>query len=448
VTSTVQGHLPSLDAAVATAGAVLEQETLAGSLLDALREGTSRGRGICRDAYGAGENFAHCLLAKTGRDLGFLVDQDAAANTYVTFAGRDRTQPRVIVGSHLDSVADGGNFDGAAGVVAGLIAIKALRESGFEPRCDITVMGARAEESVWFTTTFFGSSAALGKLAPDVLERTRVDTGKTLAEHLRACGGDPDRLRSGEPYLKPANVAAFLELHIEQGPVLEAEKLPVGIVTGIRGNWRLPAARIIGKYDHCGGVPRAWRHDSVVAGADLVHALDALWREWDAAGRDMAFTIGKFFTDPQRHALTKISGEVSFSLDARSLDARALAELEERVHAIAREIAARRGVTFDLGAATRAPVAAVAPAIRASFETGAAGLGIPTRLIGSGASHDAAAFAQAGIPMGMLFVRNANGSHNPSEQMELADLMQATRLLAWWLAKHCVAAWVPQGVGA
>ncbi len=151
----------------------------------------------------------------------------------------------------------------------------------------------------------------------------------------------------------------------------------------------------------------------------------------------MAFTIGKFFTDPQQHALTKISGEVSFSLDARSLDAQSLAELEERVHAIAREIAARRGVTFDLGAATRAPVAAVAPAIRASFEAGAAELGITTRLIGSGASHDAAAFAQAGIPTAMLFVRNANGSHNPSEHMELADFIQAARLLTWWLAKHC-----------
>jgi N-carbamoyl-L-amino-acid hydrolase len=118
--------------------------------------------------------------------------------------------------------------------------------------------------------------------------------------------------------------------HIEQGPVLEAEKLPVGIVTGIPGNWRLPAARIIGKYDHSGGVPRAYRHDSVVAGADFIHALDELWREWDAAGRDMAYTVGKFYTDPQQHALTKISGEASFSLDVRSLNAQSLAQLESR----------------------------------------------------------------------------------------------------------------------
>jgi acetylornithine deacetylase/succinyl-diaminopimelate desuccinylase-like protein len=333
MTSSGESHLPRLNAATVLADAVFEQETFAASLFDALREGTTRGRGICRDAYGEGENFAHRLLAKTARDLGFLVDHDAAANTYVTMAGRDHRRPRVIIGSHLDSVWDGGNFDGAAGVVAGLIAIKALKESG--------------------------------------------------------------------------------------------------------GNWRLPAARIIGKYDHCCGVPRAYRHDSVVAGADFIHALDDLWREWDAAGRDMAFTVGKFYTDPQQHALTKIAGEASFSLDVRSLDAQSLAQLEERVHAIANAIAARRGVQFELGAATRAPVAAVAPAIRASFEAGAAELGIPTRLIGSGASHDAAAFAQAGIPIGLLFVRNAHGSHNPLEHMEIADLLQATRLLTWWLATHC-----------
>ncbi len=438
--SDVQQRPPDFASVVSMADAVLGQQSLATSLFDELREGTKKGSGIFRDAYGEGESFAHRLLAKTAHDLGFAVDHDAAANTYMTLPGRDAKRPRVIVGSHLDSVADGGNFDGAAGVVAGLIAINALKESGFRPLCDITVMGIRAEESVWFTTTFFGSLAALGRIEPDVcVKKTRIDTGKTLAEHLRACGGDPERLSPDEPYLEPSDVAAFLEVHIEQGPILEAEKLPIGIVTGIRGNFRLPAARILGEYSHCGGVPRSYRHDSVVAGADLIHALDALWREWNAAGKDMAFTVGKFFTDPRQHALTKICGEVSFSLDLRSVVPELLSELEDRVHAIANEIAARRGVQFELGAPTRAAVGTVAPAILAAFEQGAGELRIPTRRMASGASHDAAAFAHAGIPMGMLFVRNANGSHNPFEQMDIADLLQATRLLTWWLVKNCAA---------
>jgi beta-ureidopropionase / N-carbamoyl-L-amino-acid hydrolase len=434
--SCMQPHLPMFNLVVSTADAALKQQTLAASLFDALREGTKKGNGIFRDAYGEGENFAHRLMAKTARDLGFDVDYDAAANTYLTMAGSDRTRPRVIIGSHLDSVADGGNFDGAAGVVAGLIAINSLKEAGYRPLCDITVMAIRAEESVWFTTTFFGSLAALGKITPDVCEtKKRVDTGKTLAEHLRACGGDPDRLKIDEPYLKQSEVAAFVEVHIEQGPVLEAEKLPIGIVTGIRGNYRLPAARIIGEYSHC-GVPRPYRHDSVLAGADFIHALDGLWQEWNAEGKDMAFTIGKFFTDPQQHALTKISGEVSFSLDVRSVDPELLSELEKRVHIIANDIAGHHGVQFELGVATRAAIGTVTPSILASFEVGASELRIPTRLIASGASHDAAAFAHAGIPMGMLFVRNANGSHNPFEKMEIADLLQAARLLTWWLVKN------------
>jgi N-carbamoyl-L-amino-acid hydrolase len=184
-------------------------------------------------------------------------------------------------------------------------------------------------------------------------------------------------------------------------------------------------------------VPRSYRHDSVVAGSDFIHALDQLWQEWDRSKRDMAFTVGKFFTDADQHALTKISGEVSFSLDVRSVDAELLTELEARVRTIANEIAERRGVRFELGRPTRAAVGKVDPAIMQSLSAGADQLQIPARLMASGASHDAAAFAQAGIPMGMILVRNANGSHNPREKMEVSDLLEATRLLTWWLASNC-----------
>jgi N-carbamoyl-L-amino-acid hydrolase len=151
----------------------------------------------------------------------------------------------------------------------------------------------------------------------------------------------------------------------------------------------------------------------------------------------MAFTVGKFFTDADQHALTKIPGEVSFSLDIRSVDPELLADLEARIRTISNEIAERRGVRFDLGSPTRAAVGKVAPSIMKSLSAGADHLQIPARLMASGASHDAAAFAQAGIPMGMILVRNANGSHNPLEKMEIGDLLEATRLLTWWLANNC-----------
>jgi N-carbamoyl-L-amino-acid hydrolase len=244
-------------------------------------------------------------------------------------------------------------------------------------------------------------------------------------------------LTGGEPYLKRSEISAYLEVHIEQGPVLEAEKLPIGIVTGIRGNFRLPTAKIRGEYSHCGGVPLAHRRDSVVAGADFVHALGELWETWNRDQKDMAFTVGKFFTNFDQHALTKVPGEVTFSLDLRSVDPDLLSELEAVIRTTANEIAERRGVIFDFGTSSRAEVGNVDPSILKNLIAGAEQLQIPTRLMASGASHDAATFAQAGVPMGMIFVRNANGSHNPFEKMDTRDLLEATRLLTWWLVGNC-----------
>src|SRR5262245_57907235 len=181
---------PLTDAAASSAdraaAAVADQEALGASLLDELRAKTSRGSGTHRDAYGEGENFAHRLLADTARRLGLTVAHDAAANTYMTMPGRNPDAPRVIVGSHLDSVDNGGNFDGAAGVVAGLMAAAALRAAGIGPERDITVMAIRAEESVWFSTTYLGSRAAFGIVPPDALDRRRFDTSRTLREHMLA----------------------------------------------------------------------------------------------------------------------------------------------------------------------------------------------------------------------------------------------------------------------
>jgi N-carbamoyl-L-amino-acid hydrolase len=253
---------------------------------------------------------------------------------------------------------------------------------------------------------------------------------------MRACGGDPDALATGDVYLNPAELHAYLELHIEQGPVLEREEFPVGIVTGIRGNFRCPAARVSGEYSHCGGVPRAYRRDAVMAASEFVTRLDALWGAAEESGRDMAVTIGKFFTDADEHAMTKISGAVEFSLDVRTLDPDYLDALETQVIDLAADIAARRELDFDLGAITHAKVGVINPAIQGALTKGAAALSVPVRAIASGAAHDAAAFAAAGVPTAMIFIRNANGSHNPHEAMELDDFMDGTRVLTRWLAEN------------
>ncbi|MCB1743915.1 MAG: hydantoinase/carbamoylase family amidase [Gammaproteobacteria bacterium] len=416
---------------------VRAQQPLAEAVFDELAAGTHDGVGITRASYGEGEQFAHALFARQARALDLELATDPAGNTYLTLPGADRGAPPVIIGSHLDSVAQGGNFDGAAGVVSGLTALVGLREAGVVPPQDLRVMGIRAEESAWFGVSYIGSRSALGCLPAGALDNARrADTGRSLREHMRECGCAPEVIESEAPYLPPASLGAYLEVHIEQGPVLEEAGIPVGVVTGIRGNRRLPAARCIGEYSHCGGVPRSHRRDAVMATTMLLAELDAIWRECEVDGRDFAFTVGKLFTDANWHAMTKIAGELSFSLDMRSLDPEFLAGMETRLAELATRIGDERGVRFELGEFTRAAPGLLDAGIRASLNDLVQRLQIPSMAIASGASHDAAAFADAGVPTAMIFIRNANGSHNPDEQMAIDDFMQATRLLAAWLVRE------------
>jgi N-carbamoyl-L-amino-acid hydrolase len=350
----------------------------------------------------------------------------------MTSTGSDPALRRIVIGSHLDSVPHGGNFDGAAGVVAGLAALQALRRLGVTPSRDITVMGIRAEESIWFQVSYIGSRSALGTLPDGSLDVRRVDTGRTLAEHIAQCGGDPDRLRAGYRYLDPANLHAFLELHIEQAPSLVEAGRSVGIGTGIPGNFRYPDARIEGSTDHV-GLPRRFRRDAAMAGAEFAMAMDGLWEEYDKRGVPMACTIGRFYTDTKQHGLTIVPGSFHFSLDVRAYDEAVLAELDRRVDAIIAGIERRRRVRFHRGPKARAAVGPVDPAIRAALTAAATSLGIETIDLGSPASHDAAAFAACGVRMGLIFIRNANGSHNANEAMTIEDFLDGTAVLTEWL---------------
>jgi N-carbamoyl-L-amino-acid hydrolase len=419
----------------AVAAAVTARRSLAERLFDDLvRLSRDEDAGVTRASYSEAENRIHEHFGATAQTLGLAVTRDFAANTYMTLAGSAPNEKPIVTGSHLDSVKQGGNFDGAAGVVAGLVACAALQDLGIAPRCDVSVMGVRAEESAWFGVSYIGSRAALGSLPDGALDARRVDSGQTLAEHIRAAGGAPEAIAARQRHFDPASLRCFLELHIEQGPLLDRDGIPVGIVTGIPGNFRFPDARVLGEYGHVGQL-RSWRHDAVVAASEFACALDDLWADWEKAGKPMAFTIGQFATDPALHALTKVPGELRFTLDMRAYEPAHLEALEAKTLAIVRSIEQRRGVRFELGHTARAAVGRMAPGIRDGFETIANGLGIPNRRLGSPASHDAAAFAAAGVPTAMLFVRNANGSHNPDEAMTIDDFLQATSILTGWLAE-------------
>ena len=403
---------------------------LAARLFDDLKTRTRRGRGIERDSYGPGEQAAHDLAAAVARTIGLEVSVDAIGNLHMVLPGRDRAAPMLVVGSHLDSVPQGGNFDGAAGVVAGLSILAGLAEAGTVPGCDIGVMAIRAEESAWFDVPYLGSAGAFGLLDPDCLAVRRSDTGLSLGDTLAAGGFDAGAIRERRRLLDPARLAAYLELHIEQGPVLVGEDVPMAVVTGIRGCRRLRHARCIGVYGHSGALPRAYRQDAVAATVALLSRVEAAWLRAEAAGDDLVVTTGEFTTDPAQHGPSKVPGETRFVVDIRSVTDGAMEALETEVRRQASAVEAAYRVRFDLGGASYSPPAAMDAGLQAALGGAVREVGAAPFAMASGAGHDAAVFAAMGVPTAMLFVRNRNGSHNPDEAMELDDFALATRALS------------------
>ena len=398
---------------------------LAAALFEALARATRRGRGIMRDSYGAGEQAAHDIVRSAASEVGLEIRIDAIGNLFMTLPGRDRDAPGILMGSHLDSVPQGGNYDGAAGVVAGVAALSALRRAAITPRYDLSVTALRAEESAWFDVAYVGSAGAFGLLDPACLAVQRSADGLSLASALAAGGFDPQPIRQRRRLLDPARLRAYLELHIEQGPTLVARGLPAAVVSGIRGCKRFRNARCVGEYAHSGAVARPYRHDAVAATVALLHRMEEVWLEQESSGADLVLTAGELYTDPALHGPSKIAGETRFVLDIRSLSGQTMETVAAAARAAAAEVSAAYRVQIDLGAATDSPAAMLDGRLRSAL------MGLLERPfeMASGAGHDAAVFARVGIPSAMIFVRNENGSHNADEAMALEDFAIGTRAL-------------------
>ncbi len=405
---------------------------LAASLFDELARRTRLGAGICRDSFGPGEQAAHDIVRDVASCMELEIAVDAIGNLSMTLPGRDRTAPRLLVGSHLDSVPQGGNFDGAAGVVAGLAVLAGLRGCGIVPACDVTVMAIRAEESAWFNVAYVGSAGAFGHLDPACLGIRRSDGGHSLEDAIRASGFDPEAIRARRRLLDPRAIRAYLELHIEQGPVLVERGIAACAVTGIRGCVRFRDAACIGAYGHSGALPRAYRSDAVAATVALLHDMEAQWLRREAAGDDLVVTSGEFFTDPAAHGPSKVAGLTRFVLDMRSLSGATMRDMADHARSAAARIGSAYRVRFDLGETSDSPPALMDPRLR----------GMLRKTLGefemaSGAGHDAAMFAAEGIPTAMIFIRNANGSHNPDEAMAMEDFAVGAGALSSLLLDEC-----------
>ena len=392
--------------------------------------------GISRQGYGPLENQAHEYLKNIARELDLEIKVDRCGNLFLTLPGKDRSLPCYMTGSHADSVPQGGHYDGLAGVVAAITTLWWMRKIGFQPKRDVTMVVFRMEESSWFGKAYVGSLAMAGQLTREDLALKHRSKDQTLAEAIREAGFDPENMVKTEPSIDFSKIAAFTELHIEQGPTLDSQdKARVGIVTGIRGNLRHKTCRCIGQTAHSGAVDKQYRHDAVMAMTEMLHRMEKHWAEWLVRGEDLVFTVGVFKTAPSS-AIAIIPGEVSFSVDMRSLSMDTLDRFHKLLVAECEAVGADRGVHFEFDRTLVCKAADVDKKLFNHLKDAAQQAGIDVMDIPSGAGHDSAVMADMGVPVTMIFVANQDGSHNANEKMKLEDFMLGTEVLFTSIATY------------
>jgi len=401
---------------------------LAVELFDTVRTRTFDGTGVTRECYDEGENVAMAIYRELAERNGLKTRFDPAANMIITLPGDDPGKPCLLLASHADSVPQGGNFDGAAGVAAALLTMVRLAREGARPACPVRAMVLRGEESAFYGRANIGSRLLFGTLDRKDLAAKRRGTGRTLGETLTAAGIDVEAVGRGDKLID-VPVRAYLELHIEQGPVMVARKFPTAVVTGIRGNLRHRSIMCRGEAGHSGTVPRWLRRDAVFAVSDLLMRLDEHWNRLLERGLDLVITTGVIGTDPELHALSRIPGEVVFSFEVRSQSYETLEAFYELFRSECRAVSDLRHVKFEFDDRVYTEPAKMDDGIVKKLTTLSERLGLPNETIASGAGHDAAVFSNAGIPSGMIFVRNANGSHNPNEAMDIEDFLKGLDLM-------------------
>jgi len=374
--------------------------------------------GLTRVYLSPEQRAANDLVLGWMREAGMSARLDAVGNVVGRYEGDRSGLPCLILGSHLDTVHDAGKYDGMLGVVAAIECVHALKEGGWRLPIAIEVIGFADEEGARFNATLIGSRAVAGTLRKEVLDI--VDSaGVSVRDAMLRFGLDPTRI--GESARRREDVLAYVELHIEQGPVLENERLPVGVVTAINGATRL-AVEIDGTAGHAGTVPMTLRQDALAAAAECVLAIESRC----ASVPELVGTVGKLETHPG--SVNVIPGKVRFTIDVRAPDDSLRRTAVDDVLAEIRQICARRRVTPKVTKTHEGGVAACAPWLMEQLGAAIAAEAIPVRKLPSGAGHDGMAMIDL-CDIGMLFVRCEKGiSHNPAEAITAEDAETGTRV--------------------
>jgi allantoate deiminase len=398
----------------------INSERLWKQILELGQIGKNTHGGVTRLSFTDEEKQAKEYVAKLMKDAGLKVYQDSIGNLFGRFEGMDPLLPVVLVGSHLDSVINGGIFDGPAGLLTAIEALKTLKEQGITTTHPIEVVAFTDEEGARFNTGMFGSKALCGKLSVEEMYEIKDQQKITLADAMKQFGYDPDQV--GQARRDPASIKAYLELHIEQGKVLESAGLPVGVVSGIAGPLWMHVT-LTGEAGHAGTTPMNLRKDPLVAAAVIIQALEEIAKKQPYT----VGTVGKLLVEPGGTNI--IPGTVKFTMDIRDTSIAARNEVEQEIMQVIESVCGERGIRHAVEVLHRIPPVSSSPVIMEMIQQSCHEANLATLSIFSGAGHDAMILADI-TDVGMIFVKSKDGiSHNPKEWTDQEDLAYGAEVL-------------------
>ena len=384
--------------------------------------GALKGGGLTRLAFSKEDLEARKFLINLIEKNGFKLKIDNVGNIYAIYdEGCEADAKPVCVGSHIDSVPNGGFYDGTLGVMAGLEALSSIKETGIKLKRPLWLINFSCEESSRFKTATIGSKIISGKLSQQRLHELKDEDGISLFEAMSAAGFKPQNL--DEAILKENSLHAYLELHIEQGPVLERSAISVGVVSGIAAPIRFEIT-IRGKADHSGATPMNMRSDALLAASHIIIAANKFAKNKKTA----VATVGYVHAKPG--VLNVVPGETRLGVDLRDIDKKSLDELNLELRNFIKELSCELKFSYEIRElSSDEPVKLSEHAINL-LEDEAAKLGVETLTLPSGAGHDAMNLTKLANSVGMLFIPCVDGiSHNTKEAINFKDAVAATKIL-------------------
>lgn len=383
--------------------------------------GLSPANGSNRSGYSKEELAAKQLVIGWMKEAGLEVRQDEAGNVFGRLEGKQNDLPVIMSGSHVDSVPEGGHFDGPLGVIAALEVVEAWKESGYQPIKPYEIVVFSDEEGSRFMSSLQGSKAMMGlEKLEDKLALTD-GTGATFTEVLAEVGLDAQKYLQAQR--DPQEIDTYVEVHIEQGKRLEKLNLPCGIVTGIAGSCRIEIT-FHGKAGHAGNTPMDDRQDALLAASDFVVAINKLPHQYSDSA---VATVGKLNVEP--NGVNVIAGKVNLFVDTRDIYKDKRDQLVDHILKLSSEIAEKHHVTVEHNEKSRATPLPIRADLQEKLSQAIEKCGIEPFYLPSGAGHDALIVGSK-LPSAMIFVQSKDGvSHNPAEWSELSDCVQSIRVL-------------------